>query len=366
MTLLYLDHNATTPLHPDARQAMLEAMDVVGNASSIHQYGRQVRALVEQARQNVADYFQTKPADIIFTSGATEANHLALCGFEGNVIVSATEHDSVDQARLDRIVCPVGAHGVIDLTALESLLQETTGSVMVSVTSANNETGAIQPMAEVVALAKSYKAFVHSDAVQAVGRLPFITNGIDLISLSAHKIGGPQGVGALVMRSDIPLKAQLRGGGQERSFRSGTENVLGIVGFGVALKRVQEQDWTAVEALRDDLEKQLMASCPDAVVLANKASRLPNTTILAMPGVKSATQVMSFDLKGIAVSAGSACSSGKIKPPRILTAMGVPKELADCSIRVSLGIDSHPDLIDRFIEAWATVYEEATKERTQP
>jgi cysteine desulfurase len=366
MTLLYLDHNATTPLHPDAEQAMVEAMRVIGNGSSVHQFGRQVRSLIEQGRQSVADYFQTKAENIIFTSGATEANHLALCGFEGCVIVSAVEHDSVDQARLDRLVCPVDAQGVIDLKALASLLQTITEPVMISVAAANNETGIVQPMEDLIALAKSHNAFIHSDAVQAVGRLPFLTDGIDLISVSAHKIGGPQGVGALVKRSNVPLKAQLRGGGQERSLRSGTENALGIVGFGAALRKAQEQDWTSIATLRDELENRLIARCPEAVVLANKGYRLPNTTVLAMPGVKSTTQVMSFDLKGIAVSAGSACSSGKIKPSRILAAMGISKELADCSIRISLGIDSHPDLINRFIDAWATVYKEASRKGTQP
>jgi cysteine desulfurase len=364
MTLIYLDHNATTPLHPDAKQAMVQAMGVIGNGSSVHQFGRQVRSLIEQARQSVADYFQTKAENIVFTSGATEANHLALCGFEGCVIVSAAEHDSVDQARLDRLVCPVNAHGVIDLKALETLLQEITGPVMVSVAAANNETGVVQPMKDLIALVKSYGAFIHSDAVQAVGRLPFPTDGIDLVSVSAHKIGGPQGVGALVNQTNVPLKAQLRGGGQERSLRSGTENALGIVGFGAALRRAQEQDWASVATLRDELENRLIADCPEAVILANKGCRLPNTTVLAMPGVSSATQVMSFDLKGIAVSAGSACSSGKVKPSRALAAMGVPKELADCSIRVSLGIGSHPGLVDRFIDAWATICKEASRKGT--
>lgn len=356
---LYLDYNATAPLCGEAKQAMLEAMPLVGNGSSVHQFGRQVRHKIEQARQEVADFFKTSSSSVIFTSGATEANHLALCGFEGHIIVSAVEHDSVDQARLDRLVCPVDARGILDLTALEALLKKGNAPVLVSVMAANNETGVIQPLDQVVGLAKQYGAFVHCDAVQAIGRLPFSWEGIDLISLSAHKLGGPQGVGALVMQTDIPVKSQLRGGGQERSFRSGTENFLGIVGFAAALKVVKDQDWVAVEQVRDTLETRLKALCPDALFLVQGAPRLPNTAALVMKGVKSATQVMNFDLAGIAVSAGAACASGKVKPSKVLKAMGVPGELADCSIRVSLGPTSQMDVIDRFLEVWMDIYERA-------
>lgn len=356
---LYLDYNATAPLCREAKQAMLEAMELVGNGSSVHQFGRQVRQKVEQARQEVADFFKTASSSVIFTSGATEANHLALCGFEGRIIVSAVEHDSVDQARTDRFVCPVDPQGIIDLTALETLLQEGNSPAMVSVMAANNETGVIQPLKQVVGLAKQYGAFVHCDAVQAMGRLPFSWEGIDLISLSAHKLGGPQGVGALVMRTDVPLKAQLRGGGQERSFRSGTENFLGIVGFAAALKVAKGQDWGAVAQVRDTLEARLKALCPGALFLAQEAPRLPNTTALVMRGVKSATQVMSFDLAGIAVSSGAACGSGKVKSSRVLAAMGVPRELADCAIRVSLEPTSQISIVDRFLEVWMDIYERA-------
>ncbi len=356
---LYLDYNATAPLCREAKQAMLEAMEWVGNGSSVHQFGRQVRQKIEQARQEVADFFKTSSSSVIFTSGATEANHLALCGFEGRIIVSAVEHDSVDQARPDRLVCPVDARGILDLTALEALLKKGNAPVLVSVMAANNETGVIQPLEQVVNLAKQYGAFVHCDAVQAIGRLPFSWEGIDLISLSAHKLGGPQGVGALVMQTDIPVKPQLRGGGQERSFRSGTENFLGIVGFAAALKVVKDQDWVAIEQVRDTLETRLKALCPDALFLVQEAHRLPNTAVLVMKGVKSATQVMNFDLAGIAVSAGAACASGKVKSSKVLKAMGVPGELADCSLRVSLGPTSQMDVIDRFLEVWMDIYERA-------
>ncbi|MBX9805482.1 MAG: cysteine desulfurase [Alphaproteobacteria bacterium] len=356
---LYLDYNASTPLCGSAKQAMLDGMALGGNASSVHQFGRQVRQKIEQARQDIADYFEASPAGVIFTSGATEANHLALCGFEGGVIISAIEHDSIDQARPDREVCPVDGMGIIDLKALEALLQNKSGPVLVSVMAANNETGVIQPLPQVVAIAKQYGALVHCDAVQAIGKIPLSWEGIDLISISAHKLGGPQGVGALVMRTDVALKAQLRGGGQERSFRSGTENYLGILGFAAALKRAKPQEWIPVKTLRDALEKRLKEKNSEAVFLANEAERLPNTAIIAMKGVKSATQVMNFDLKGIAISAGAACSSGKVKSSRVLKAMGVPDALADCSIRVSLGVDTPPEMVDRFLDVWIEIYERA-------
>lgn len=356
---LYLDYNATAPLRREARQAMLEGMELVGNGSSVHQFGRQVRQKIEQARQEVADFFKTVPANIIFTSGATEANHLALCGFEGCIIVSAVEHDSIDQARPDRFICPVDASGIIDLTVLEAFLKERSVPTLVCVMAANNETGVLQPLEKVVVLAKKYGAFVHCDAVQAIGRLPFSLEGVDLISLSAHKLGGPQGVGALIMRADIPLKAQLRGGGQERSFRSGTENFLGIMGFAAALKVAKDKNWAVVEHVRDTLEMRLKGICPEALFVAQGVPRLPNTAVVIMKGVKSATQVMNFDLAGIAVSAGAACASGKVKSSRVLKAMGVPEVLADCAIRVSLGPTSQMDIIDQFLKVWMDIYERA-------
>lgn len=358
---LYLDYNATTPLCPEAKQAMQQGMEVVGNASSVHRFGRHVRQKIEQARCDVADFFKTRASGVIFTSGATEANHLALCGFQGRVVVSAIEHDSVDQARQDRVVCPVDPRGILNLAALETLLQEDREPTMVSVMAANNETGIIQPLDQVVGLAKQYGAFVHCDAVQAVGRVPFGWEGIDLISLSAHKLGGPQGVGALVMRAEVPLAAQLRGGGQERFLRSGTENFLGILGFAAALNEARAQDWSSVERLRDKLEARLKDQYSDVIFPAHEAPRLPNTTVVAMKGIKSATQVMNFDLAGIAVSAGSACSSGKVKPSRVLKAMGVPEDLADCSIRVSLGLVNPPDAIDRFLGVWGDIYAKCGK-----
>lgn len=356
---LYLDYNATAPLSSQSKQAMQEGMDLIGNASSVHQYGRQVRQKIEQARKEVGDYFNVQPAGVIFTSGATEANHLALAGFEGHIIVSAIEHDSVDQARKDRQICSVDRNGIIDLKILETLLHDLDEPVLISVMAANNETGIVQPMDKVVELAKRYGAYVHCDAVQAVGRLGISWDGIDLVSVSAHKLGGPQGIGALVMRTDVPLKAQLRGGGQERSFRSGTENFLGILGFAAALNVVKDYDWKFVQDLRDMLEERFKSQCPEAMLLGTEVQRLPNTAVIAMNGVKNSTQVMNFDMAGIAVSAGSACSSGKVKSSRVLAAMEVPSEIADCAIRVSLGPTNLPEHLERFLDVWKEVYKRA-------
>jgi len=357
---MYFDYNATSPLRREAKQAMLEGMELLGNGSSIHQFGRRVRSKIEQARQEVADFFRTASTNIIFTSGATEANHLAVCGFEGRIIVSAVEHNSIDQAHPDRLVCPVDGYGIIDLTALEAMLKDGNLPTLVCVMAANNETGVLQPLEKVVELAKKYGAFVHCDAVQMIGRLSFSLGGIDLLSLSAHKLGGPQGVGALVMQTDVPLKAQLRGGGQERSFRSGTENFLGILGFAAVLKTAKDKDWTTVEHLRNTLETRLKALCPDAALfIAQEVPRLPNTALLVMKEVKNTTQVMNFDLAGIAVSAGAACASGKVKSSRVLKAMGISEAIADCSIRVSLGPESQMGEIDRFLEVWMDIYKRA-------
>lgn len=353
---LYLDYNATAPLCDEAKEAILEGMTFIGNGSSVHHFGRQVRQKIEEARQEIASFFDTAPANVIFTSGATEANHLALCGFEGDVIVSAVEHDSVDQARLDREVCPVDESGIIDLVALEALLKEKKAPTLLCVMAANNETGVVQPLEQVCALAKQYGAFVHCDAVQAVGKISIPWEGLDLISVSAHKLGGPQGVGALVMRTNVPLKAQLRGGGQERSYRSGTENVLGILGFAAALKSVRHQDWSGITKIRDLLEERLKMICPHILIFGQKVPRLPNTTALVVRSMTSATQVMNFDLAGIAISAGSACSSGKVKTSRVLMAMGVEKEVADCAIRVSLGLQNNAEHVERFMTVWSDMY----------
>lgn len=358
MDRLYLDHNATTPLLPAVKNALMAALDLTGNASSIHGEGRKIRQLVEEAREKVAFFFDVKPSRVVFTSGATEANNLMLKGFSGPVIVSTIEHDSVINARLDVQVCSVTRQGCLDLDRLETLLKTSKVKTLVSLMAANNETGVIQPLQEVRELAHRYGAILHSDAVQAIGRIPLNWKelGLNYLSLSAHKIGGPQGVGALIIDENLPLKPLITGGGQERFFRSGTENTLGIVGLGAAIDGIGNQDWSGIETLRDTLEERLLKRYPEIEIYGRDAPRLPNTSALRMPAVKNALQVMHFDLKGIALSAGSACSSGKVKTSPVLKAMGIAEPDLNESIRVSMGLRTTPQDVERFIGTWEELY----------
>ena len=359
MTKIYLDYNATTPLRSEVKAAMVQAMDVTGNPSSVHAWGRKVRQHLESARQTIADFFKAEPKQIIFTSGATEANNLALKGFNGIKIVSAIEHDSIHQVCSDALSCPVDEDGVVNLEKLESLLQNHHGEkVLVSVMAANNETGVIQPISEIAVLVKKHQAFFHCDATQTVGKLKLDWSKIsfDMLSISSHKIGGPAGVGALIVSPNLALKAQIVGGGQERSYRGGTENILGIIGFEAALKECLNDPWDEIRLLRDRFEDEIQAFCLDVDVFGKNVPRLPNTSNLTMPGVKSDVQLMNFDLSGIAVSAGSACSSGKVKTSRILQAMGLPSSKTNSAIRVSLGWQTQPFEIEAIIDTWKQIY----------
>ncbi len=350
----YLDFNATTPLLPQVEAAVREALSVMGNPSSVHAAGRRARALVEDAREQIAAQTGAAPAEVIFTSGGTEANALALKGsHHASVIVSGIEHASVLAAAPGAITVPATPHGVIDLNALEAALKGAPRPALVAVMLANNETGVLQPLDQVVALAKSYGAFVHCDAVQAFGKVPVdFSIGVDSLSLSAHKVGGLKGVGALIFRGD--LTAQISGGGQERRRRAGTENVLGIISFGASAREVPRllEEATRIRALRDDLETEARRGAAGVRIYGADAPRLANTTCLSLAELTSETQVMRLDLAGIAVSAGSACSSGKIAPSHVLLAMGVAPEEARCAIRVSLGWSTTQDDIARFMEAW--------------
>jgi cysteine desulfurase len=368
--MIYADYNATAPLRPEARAAMMEAMADPGNPSSVHGPGRRARAALEEGRRRVAKLLGAEPETVTFTSGGTEADLLALRGAgRTRVLVSAIEHEAVLAAVPDAERIPVGSNGLIDLTALEALLDASDVPAIVSVMWANNETGAIQPLAEVVALARHHGALVHSDAVQAVGKVPvnFQESGIDLLSVSAHKIGGPAGIGALVCRAGLALEPQIAGGGQERGRRSGTENLLGIIGFGAAaLRALVELEGdalpTRIAELRDRLEARVLASAPLARVLCRDVPRLPNTSSIVLPGVRAETQVMALDLEGIAVSAGSACSSGKVKRSHVVEAMEPGGEAAAETIRVSFGWLSTEDDVDRLADAWLRLYKRAGRE----
>ena len=355
----YLDWNATAPLRPQAAAAMSEALRRWGNPSSVHRRGRAARHIVERAREPVAALLgDVDPSAVIFVSGGTEANHLALIGAgRERVLVSAVEHDSVRHAVPTAEIIPVGPEGIVDLDALDRLLGADLRPALVSVMYANNETGVIQPVAEIAAIARRNGALFHCDAVQAAGKLALEAGaiGADLVTLSAHKIGGPTGIGALVVTGGIELAPLLRGGGQEHRRRAGTENLPGIAGFAAAAA-AEIADYERVAALRDGLEAEIAMTARDAVVLGAAANRLPNTSAIAMPGVAAETQVVALDLDGVMVSAGAACSSGKVGPSHVLAAMGVAPEIAASTIRVSLGWSSSEAEIDHFLRAWTALY----------
>jgi cysteine desulfurase len=355
---VYLDWNATAPLRPEAAAAVAEMLAHTGNPSSVHRAGRDAKRRLEQARAQIADAVGAAPAAIIFTSGGTEANHLALRGFtERRIIVSAIEHDSVLAAAPDAARLPVTPEGLADLGALEQMLAADSRPALVSLMLANNETGVIQPVAEATRIAHRHGALLHCDAIQAFGKISFNFSSLntDLVTISAHKIGGPMGVGASIASPDLPIHAVQAGGGQERGRRAGTENLPGIVGFGVAA-RLAAPDSARIAALRDAAARRLLAIAPDAHIHGVTAPRLPNTLCISMPGVAAATQVMALDLAGVMVSAGSACSSGKVKRSHVLDAMGVPAALAESAIRISIGGDTTETDIDRLVEAWGALY----------
>jgi cysteine desulfurase len=353
---VYLDHNATSLLRPVAFDAMVKALKLGGNPSSVHRTGRAARALIEAGRRQVAALVGALPAEIVFTSGGTEANNLALNGTgRRHVLASAVEHDSVLKARACRTV-PVDGNGVVDLAALERMLAASPEPALVSVMFANNETGVLQPIAEVARLARQAGALVHCDAIQGAGKQPIDLHGlgVDYLSLSAHKFGGPTGVGALVVRAGAPFETDRKGGGQESNRRAGTENVAGIAGFGAAAEAVR--GGLDVVKLRDRLEAELLKIAPGAKVYGDAAPRLGNTTCISMPGVKAETQVMALDLAGVCVSAGAACSSGKVSRSAVLTAMGIEPSQAETALRISCGWSTVSEDIDCLIAAWRDLY----------
>ncbi len=361
MTIMpsYLDWNATAPLRAQARMAMVDALDRVGNPSSVHRFGRVARQLVDTARHSVAALVGAEPAWVVFTSGGTEANALALRGTQRAVFASAVEHVSVTAARPDHVVLPVDGSGRIDLGALERALDALRTPSLVSVMLANNETGIVQPIADVAAIAHAHGALLHCDAVQGPGRIAIdmIALGVDLLTLSAHKLGGPQGVGALVCRSDVALAAVQCGGGQERGLRAGTENVAGIAGFGAAClaARIDLTNAGDLLRLREQLESGVCRTAMETRIIGADVPRIPNTSCLVLPGVEASTLVMALDLAGIAVSSGSACSSGRVRPSHVLAAMGLPPAIGNGGVRVSLGWSTTANEIDRCIEAWGQI-----------
>ncbi len=365
---IYLDWNATTPLRPEAREAMAAALELSGNPSSVHAEGRQARRLVEEARARVAGAVGVSPRNLVFTSGGTEANALALTpGLRRGsglpvqrLLVSAVEHASVlsggrfPTEAIEHV--GVTRSGLLDLDRLRALLAGG-APALVSVMLANNETGAIQPVNEAAEIIHQAGGLLHVDAIQAFGKIPLDINalGADLITVSAHKIGGPKGVGALILADGVRgFEPVLRGGGQELGRRAGTENVAGIAGFGAAARAAMsalQRDAARLEALRSQLESGLRRT-PGVIVFSGEAPRLPNTVLFTIPGLRAETAVIGFDLAGIAVSSGSACSSGKVQPSHVLEAMGFGPELAQGAVRLSLGWSTTSQDIDRCLEAW--------------
>jgi cysteine desulfurase len=376
---IYMDWNATAPLRREAREAMTAAFESFGNPSSVHAEGRKARSLVEDARYAVAAAVGARPRDVIFTSGGTEANALALQpGLRKGpnppikrLLISAIEHASVlsggsfPREAVDTI--GVTACGLVDIGRLRELLQGRPPA-LVSLMLANNETGAIQPVAEAARIVHGEGGLLHVDAIQAFGKIPLDVMELhaDLVTLSAHKIGGPKGVGALVLCEGLGgLEPLLRGGGQELRRRAGTENVAGIAGFGAAVRAAiaaLDTDAARVESLRRRLEDGLRET-PGTVVFSDTVPRLPNTTLVTVPGMKAETAVIGFDLAGIAVSSGSACSSGKVQPSHVLEAMGFKGEIARGAVRISLGWSTGEADINRCIEAWRKLAGNLLKEQ---
>ena len=369
----YLDHNATTPVRPDVIKEIAEVMAQVGNPSSVHADGQAARRRVEVARQQVGRAVCARPEDVIFTSGGTEALNLALHSVtqsvpDARLLVSAIEHEAASRTAqhsghpVEEI--PVTSDGVIDLVWLESRLgrwdESVDGRPVLVLMLANNEIGTVQPVADAARLVKARDGLAIVDAVQAIGKIPvdFAGLGVDYMAVSAHKFGGPQGVGALVAACDAPVVPHHYGGGQEKNRRAGTLNVAGIAGMGLAIEQaVAELDeFRALSELRDRMAQAVKAAAPGTIVLGESAERLPNTLGLAVPGWERTTQVMAMDLAGVSISAGPACSSGTPKGSRIGAALGLDQGAANGVIRVSLGWNSTPDEADAFVTAWTEAY----------
>ncbi len=363
---IYMDYNATAPIRESVIEMVAAAMQTVGNPSSVHTAGRGARRLVEEARAKVAALAGSRSRDVTFCSGGTEASNAVIRGSgAASIIVSEVEHDcglaAAKLAGVPSYILGVSTNGLADLEQLRMLLAVAPAPALVSVMLANNETGVLQPVREIADIAHEFGARMHTDAVQAAGKisLDFSALGADYLTLSSHKIGGPQGVGAVITAPTAPLAPLIAGGGQELGRRSGTENVAGIAGFGVAAIEAMDDlaDTGRIEVMRDRFEAAVSDHANTVRFIGREALRTANTSCVAMPGVKGETQVMHFDLNGICLSSGSACSSGKVKVSHVLSAMGYDADTANASIRVSLGRLSKESDIDALITAWKSLYD---------
>jgi cysteine desulfurase len=367
---IYLDYNATGLVLAEVIEKMTTVMREGGNPSSVHALGRSALREVEEARMHVAALVNCRARDIIFTSGGTEANNIALKQMKvDHLFISGIEHESVQasawQGQKQVHLIPVDKDAKVDLKWLADELSKIEGRALVSVMLANNETGVVQPIENISKILADTDHILHVDAIQAAGKIPvdFESLNADMMTLSGHKIGGPQGVGCLIMKANLPMNPLIVGGGQELGRRSGTENVPGIAGFGKAAELAPGHIhiFKKLKTLRDAMETKLLAICPDAPIYSKGAGRLPNTTNIGMPGVNAETQVMAMDLAGICISSGSACSSGKVRASHVLNAIGVDLEEAGNAIRISFGWDTTLEEVDAFVDAWETLYNRVRK-----
>jgi cysteine desulfurase len=355
--VVYLDYNATAPLLPDVKRALIDALNLVGNASAVHQLGRRCRAEIDKARKQLSAALEVPSKDITFTSGGTESNHLVVSGLnvpKENIYVSSVEHASIHKNVMTDNLIPVDGQGQIRLEVLASYFERSNAPRLVSVALANSETGIVQrALKDVVALCRKHNCLVHTDAVQAFGKIPvsFAELDVDLMTISAHKVGGPKGVGALISKPNIILNAPLLGGGQEKGLRSGTENIPAIVGLGAAAEIAAETCWASTRQLLDWTIDQL--KLVNSNIRINSISDgLPNTLNVSTPGYNKDTQVIHFDLNGIAISAGSACSSGKVEQSHVLKAMGLDDLYVNSAIRLSLSPSQTNDDMNQFMNVW--------------
>ncbi|GKS78040.1 MULTISPECIES: cysteine desulfurase family protein [unclassified Wolbachia] len=365
---VYADYNATAPISENVKKSIFEVLlKQTLNPSSLHKRGQEARKILQDARDNVRGAIGvSSDKEIVFTSGATEANNLVMRGIAGYLhIISAIEHPSILNSACNPYIIPVNQEGIVDFLELEKILSELKGNkAIVSVMMANNETGVIQPIEEIAEIAHKFGAICHTDTAQSVGKIKVNMEdlGVDLLTLSAHKFGGVAGSGVLIFNKELAIEPIIIGGGQEKGFRGGTENIVAIAGLSAALQNIPDllSKMDEVKELRDQLECELLNLVSDIRIFGKNSKRLPNTSFIYMPGVKSDVQLMHFDLNYIAVSNGSACSSGKVEPSHVLLAMGATKEQAECSIRISIGPETKPQDIKKIVDCWYNIYKQNT------
>ena len=362
MNKIYLDYNATALIRPEVLSLVTQIMGEVGNASSVHSFGQHARKYIEDARAQIAALCTVTPKEVVFTSGATESINTVLSGYrDKRVLISTIEHPAVIAAAPHAEKIPVTPDGLVDITAYKTMLNDGEPPALVSIMLVNSETGVIQPITKMAKMAHEVGALFHTDAVQGAGRVDISLDalGVDFMSLSAHKMAGPQGVGAIITRKGLELSKFMLGGGQEKNCRAGTHNTAGIAGMGLAaqIARTKIGQYAEIQKLRDDMETRMHQISNHVKIYGENAPRVGNTCNVGLQGVPAQTQMMALDLDGIAVSSGSACSSGSFKPSHVLTAMGANEEEAKSALRISMGWATTPADIDAFLTCWQKMAE---------